>query len=100
MLDEQYNLAKRLLDENRDKVEAMTAAYGLEGAGPDRAASALDARALRAFPEQWAKKHMLAPPASYQILESACHEGNEYMPAALRGARVEEGALPSQRERR
>jgi cell division protease FtsH len=26
VLDEQYNLAKRLLDENRDKVEAMTAA--------------------------------------------------------------------------
>jgi cell division protease FtsH len=26
LLDEQYNLARRLLDENRDKVEAMTAA--------------------------------------------------------------------------
>jgi cell division protease FtsH len=26
VLDDQYNLAKRLLDENRDKVEAMTAA--------------------------------------------------------------------------
>lgn len=26
MLDEQYNLARRLLEENRDKVEAMTAA--------------------------------------------------------------------------
>jgi cell division protease FtsH len=26
VLDEQYNLSKRLLDENRDKVEAMTAA--------------------------------------------------------------------------
>jgi hypothetical protein len=40
---------------------------------------------------------LLAAPSSYQILESACHEGNEYMPAALRGARVEEGALPSLR---
>jgi hypothetical protein len=40
---------------------------------------------------------LLAPPANYQILESACHEGNEYMPAALRGARVEEGTLPAQR---
>jgi hypothetical protein len=39
---------------------------------------------------------LLAPPASYQILESACHEGNEYMPAALRGARVEEGTMKSQ----
>jgi cell division protease FtsH len=26
VLDQQYNLARRLLDENRDKVEAMTAA--------------------------------------------------------------------------
>jgi hypothetical protein len=40
---------------------------------------------------------LLTPPASYQLLESACHEGNEYLPTALRGARVEEGALPSLR---
>jgi hypothetical protein len=45
----------------RDLVEAMSAAYGLEGAGPERASADLDARALRAFPEQWAKKHLLAP---------------------------------------
>jgi hypothetical protein len=40
---------------------------------------------------------LLAPPPSYQLLESACHEGNEYLPAALRGARVEEGTLKSDR---
>ena len=43
---------------------------------------------------------LLAPPSSYQILESACHEGNEYMPAALRGARVEEGTIQSKRPER
>jgi hypothetical protein len=33
---------------------------------------------------------LLRPPTAYQLLESACHEGNLYLANALRGARVEE----------
>jgi hypothetical protein len=45
----------------RDLVEAMALAYTLEAAAPDRASLAPDPKALRVFPEQWAKKHQLAP---------------------------------------
>ncbi len=45
----------------QDVVDAMGRAYGLAAASPDRASAPADPRVLRAFPEQWAKKHMLAP---------------------------------------
>jgi hypothetical protein len=52
----------------------------------------------KTYDSSWvASFDLLAPPPSYQLLESACHEGNQYLPAALRGARVEEGALPPPR---
>lgn len=49
-----------LVGEN-DVIEALGATYGLETASPARATSAADLRAIRAFPEQWARKHSLAP---------------------------------------
>lgn len=39
----------------------LTEAYGLDCADTARALGAEDPRAMRAFPEAWAKKHMLAP---------------------------------------
>ena len=35
--------------------------YGMEAAHPELLTQATDDRAMRAFPEQWAKKHILAP---------------------------------------
>jgi len=40
---------------------AMGVAYGLSVASPATVRAAPDAAAVRAFPEQWARKHMLAP---------------------------------------
>ena len=43
------------------------------------------------YDHQWtATLDLLRAPPVYQILESACHEGNLYLANALRGARVEE----------
>jgi len=50
------------------------------------------------YDHQWtATLDLLQPPASYQLLESACHEGNLYLANALRGARVEEAKQPQRR---
>lgn len=45
----------------QDVVDALASAYGLSASSPEQAVSPPDLRAVRAFPEQWAKKHMLAP---------------------------------------
>jgi hypothetical protein len=42
-------------------LEALPSAYGLASANARQLGSPSDARALRAFPEQWARKHLLAP---------------------------------------
>ncbi|MEL6183024.1 MAG: hypothetical protein AAFU79_00275, partial [Myxococcota bacterium] len=42
-------------------LEALQDAYGLEVARPQEASRPVDGRALRALPEQWARKHRLAP---------------------------------------
>lgn len=42
-------------------LDAMAAAYGLATATPAEVTCPLDTLASRAFPEQWAKKHCLAP---------------------------------------
>jgi hypothetical protein len=42
-------------------LRAMAAAYGLDVATAGDAGAAVDAAALRAFPEQWATRHGLAP---------------------------------------
>ena len=42
-------------------LEAMAAAYGLEVAQPSEASRPVDPRAVRAFPEKWARKHRIAP---------------------------------------
>jgi hypothetical protein len=53
-------LELRLVDEDA-LLEAMGSAYGLATANALETASLIDDRAARAFPEQWAKKHTLAP---------------------------------------
>jgi hypothetical protein len=51
-------------------------------------------RDLNTYDHTWtARFDLLAPPPSYQLLEVACHEGNLYLPGALRGGRVEDGSL-------
>lgn len=49
------------LAEEHVVLDALSEAYGLEVASPRQASQALDHRALRALPEQWARKHRLAP---------------------------------------
>lgn len=49
-----------LVDEP-EVLEALQDAYGLEVARPQEASRPVDGRALRALPEQWARKHRLAP---------------------------------------
>ncbi len=49
-----------LVDE-RQVLDAMSAAYGLATAKPRQALAPRDEGALRSFPAQWAKKHLLAP---------------------------------------
>ncbi|MBK6688397.1 MAG: hypothetical protein IPG45_28245 [Deltaproteobacteria bacterium] len=44
-----------------DVLDAMAAAYGLSTLSARQAAAGSEDRALRAFPEQWAKKHLLVP---------------------------------------
>jgi hypothetical protein len=53
-------LELHLVDEDA-LLEAMGSAYGLATASALESTSAIDERAARAFPEQWAKKHTLAP---------------------------------------
>lgn len=53
-------LELELVDEGR-LLESLSAAYGLATASPRHARADRDERALRAFPAQWADKHMLAP---------------------------------------
>lgn len=53
-------LEMRLVAENA-LVDAMAAAYGLATASAQEVTGPLDTRAQRSFPEQWAKKHTLAP---------------------------------------
>src|SRR5262245_29646640 len=53
-------LEMRLVPESA-LVDAMAAAYGLATATPHEVTCPLDDRAQRCFPEQWAKKHTLAP---------------------------------------
>lgn len=50
----------RLVDE-AEVLDAMAAAYGLPTLSARQAAAPSEERALRAFPEQWAKKHLLVP---------------------------------------
>ena len=50
------------------------------------------------YDHQWtATLDLLRAPPVYQILESACHEGNLYLANALRGARVEEAKQQQRR---
>src|SRR5688572_20526372 len=42
-------------------LDAMSAAYGLATATMQEVSAPLDPRALRVFPEQWARKYVLAP---------------------------------------
>lgn len=45
----------------KELLEAMRPAYGLDVAEPEDATRAADLLAVRSFPEQWARKHHLAP---------------------------------------
>ena len=49
------------LVEETKLLKGMAAAYGQAAATLEDVTAPLDEKALRAFPEQWAKKHMLAP---------------------------------------
>ncbi|MEQ8571609.1 MAG: hypothetical protein RMA76_42200 [Deltaproteobacteria bacterium] len=49
--------------DERQLLDAMAAAYGHATASPRQAVAPRDEGALRSFPAQWAKKHLLAPVA-------------------------------------
>ncbi|MEL7368189.1 MAG: hypothetical protein AAFN74_04700 [Myxococcota bacterium] len=67
-------LELQIIDE-QTLTQALADAYGMEAASPEVLTEDPDDRATRAFPEQWAKKHVLAPldivPGGLRVLTPA-----------------------------